>query len=59
MFCKIDQNLNFDLILALFGVERVKNMATQGHNIHTPEGTSDMPVNQVSWSDSRNFLRKW
>ena len=31
----------------------------RSHDFHTPESTSDVPVNQVLKSRSINFLRKW
>ena len=43
--------LTFDLIF--------ENMTPGGHDLLTPESTSDMPVNQVAWSHGKNVLRKW
>ena len=35
-----------------------EDMAHRGHNLHTPESSSDMPVNQISRLYNKNFLRK-
>ena len=35
------------------------NLAQRGHFSQTPENTHNVPVNQVSWSHVKNFLRKW
>ena len=60
-FCKIDEKLSSDLILALLlsMVQKRTNVAPRVHSLHTPENTTDMPVNQVSWSLIKNCLRKW
>ena len=34
-------------------------MGPKGYDLHTPESTANMPVNQVSWSHSKAFLKKW
>ena len=33
-------------------------MGPGGHNLHTPESTTGMSVNQVLWSHSNTFLKK-
>ena len=38
------------------GLKEPENMAPVGHGLHTTESIFDMPVNQVSWSNSKNFL---
>ena len=35
-----------------------KNMANNGYFSQKPERTHNMPVNQVTWSHNKNFLRK-
>ena len=57
-FSKIDVKLTFDIILALFGDKKARNMAGQAHTLYTPVSTTDMPLNKVSLSHN-NFLRKW
>ena len=35
------------------------NLAHRGRFSHTHESTHNVPVNQVSWSHIKNFLRNW
>ena len=45
-------------ILTYLGPIWGKNMAHKGYFSLKPERTHNMPVNQVSWSHNKNFLRK-
>ena len=47
---------NFGTIRGQKGPE---NLAHRGHFLHTPEITRNMPLNQVSRSDIKNFPSKW
>ena len=41
------------------GPQGPANLAHRGHFLHTPGSTHNMPLNQVSWSDIKNFSSKW
>ena len=47
-FCNIDENLNFDLILALFDVRNGPKTWPLVHKLHAPESAWD-PNFMVTW----------
>ena len=57
-FQKMDQNLNFDLFWPLRGQKGPEKIWSLGAMVYSPKSTTNMPINQVSWSHSYDFLRK-
>ena len=43
----------------ILGPKWPENLPHRSHFTHTPESTHNVPVNQVSYSHIKNFLRKW
>ena len=59
-FQEIDENLYVDLFWPYLEPEkRPENLTHRGHFSHTTECSYNAPLNQVSWSNIKNYLRKW
>ena len=59
---KRGENIYIDLFwptLTYWEPKMARIFGPQGLFSHTPESTHNVPVNQLSWSHIKNFLRKW
>ena len=45
-------------IMTLFGVKKAWKYVSRGHDLHTLESASDLPVNPVWWSHSKNIFER-
>ena len=46
-------------ISAHCAVTKAQKYGSRGHDLHTHESISDISVNQIAWSRSKNLLWKW